>query len=121
MSVAAAGYGVRTFYTVVKYEYVSRADWGVMIIPKRGRLDLLHFKPTNQDPGFLRIRSSPHAVGGTDYTRRFLGFGGGSTPSGGRFVSIPFWLISVAFAAPAVVIVCREWKRQAGGPGLCPN
>ena len=120
-SVAAAALGVRTFYRVVKYEYVSRGDWGVMVIPKRGRVDLLYFPRTSQDSGFLRIASSPHIIGGTDYARRVLGFGGGRTPSGGRFVSVPFWFIAVMFALPAVVMVRGEWRRRKVRPGLCPG
>ena len=120
-SVGAAFLGVRTFYRVAKYQYVSQDGWGVMVIPKRGRLDLVYMrKSPDPDPGFIRIRGSPHGVGGTDYGRRVLGFGGGRAPSGGRYVNIPFWFIAVACAAPTVLLLRAEWRRRKSRPGTCP-
>src|SRR5215218_1130501 len=120
-SVVAAVLGVGTFYRVVKYEYVSHGQWGAMVIPKRGRLDLLYFhRSADQDPGLIRIHGSPHSTGGTDYGRRVLGFGGGRTPGGGRYVTIPFWIIALGCAAPPVLVLRGEWRRRKWRPGTCP-
>ena len=120
LCVGSAVMGVRTFYRVTKYEYVSEGTWGWMVIPKNGRVAVLYFRRSaDQDPGLLRIRSSPSTTGGTDYGKRFLGFGAGTTLGGGRYGSVPFWFLVLVFAVPPALILRSELRRRRSGPGRC--
>jgi hypothetical protein len=120
LCLALAGVGIRSFYRVEKFQYVWDGGTGMMVIPKKGRLDMLYFKAAGQDPGFLRIRGSPHSIGGTDYGRRVLGFGAGVSPAGGRYVNLPFWALALACAAPPALLVRTQLRRRRTRPGLCP-
>ena len=120
LCVGCAVAGVRTFYHVTKYDYVSRGTWGCMVIPKNGRLDLLVYRrKPDHDVGFTRIRSSPSTIGGTDYSRRVLGFGGEKVP-GGVYVNLPFWFLAAVLAVPPAIVVRGELRRRRRRvPGKC--
>jgi hypothetical protein len=106
-----AATGLRSFYRVDEPQYVMESGRGVMLIPKNGRVSVLVFKNPQSRPGFGWVRGSPYSIGGTDYGPRVLGFGGGTAPSGAKFVSVPFWFLALAFALPTARVVRREWRR----------
>src|SRR5688572_1543194 len=87
-----AAIGVRSLDRKDTIEYFSQDGRLVMLISKSGRLNVLYISRWKGDePGLShRTESAPFALGGTDYTRRFLGFGVGVSTNGGRFVNIPY-------------------------------
>lgn len=105
------------------WEYLARDGRLVMLISKRGRLDVLHIRRWNGDkPGLSYRESSAFALGGTDYSQRFLGFGAGVQSNGGRFVNIPYWsLTALTVILPAVAArrIARRFHSRAGVCAVC--
>jgi hypothetical protein len=123
LCVAACGMWMRSVSTLDKLEYQSQANWLAMVISKSGRMDLVYISPWQvDDPGFLYFTEfAPFALRGPDYSKRFLGFGGGVQLNGGRFVNIPYWFLALLFALPPAMTIRGILRRRARRPGLCPN
>jgi hypothetical protein len=121
LCVAAAAMAVRSFSVEDQLEYLSSDDRLLMLISKNGRLDVLYLSPwRGDDPGFTYMQGSPHAYGGTDYSKRVLGFGADVQLNGGRFVNIPYWFLALVAAAPLLVALKRiRHRRRLNRRGLC--
>src|SRR5688500_11311617 len=100
LSLGAIAAGVHSLFRAEKLEYVTEGGLMALLISKHGRLDVVFNPDWPGEPGFTRIRSSLSTMGGTDYNRRVLGFGGGRPPAGGWFVNVPYWFLAAAFAVP---------------------
>jgi hypothetical protein len=113
----------RSLYYEDTWEYLSRDERLVMIISKRGRVDLLYIaKWSGDEPGMSHRTSASSALGGTDYSHRFLGFGADVQLNGGRFINVPYWFLAcVAAALPAVAIRRIRARRRIARQGLCPR
>jgi hypothetical protein len=113
LCVAAIAMCVRSFDVEDELEYLSPGYRLLMLISKNGRLDVLYLSHWDvDDPGLTYLQGSPATYGGTDYSRRVLGFGAGVQLNGGRFVNVPYWFIALAVAAPPVVAVRRFRARR---------
>jgi hypothetical protein len=122
LCVAAAAMAVRSFSVEDELEYLSPGGRLLMLISKNGRLDVLYLSSwiSDDDPGFTYMQGSPAAYGGTDYSKRALGFGAGVQLNGGRFVNIPYWFLALSAAVPPFVAVKRIRKRRRlSRRGLC--
>jgi hypothetical protein len=104
------------------WEYLGRDGRLVMVISKRGRLDVLHIRRWSggDEPGLsYRTGSAPFALGGTDYSRRFLGFGAGVQPNGGRFVNLPYWSLAALSAVLPLLAARNLLRRPRSAAGVC--
>ncbi len=55
---------------------------------------------TGEEPGLShRAHARAFALIGTDYSRRFLGFGRDVQLNGGQLVTVPYWFLAAAAAA----------------------
>lgn len=119
------GFSCMAFRSVQRgdtWEYLSRDGRLVMLISKSGRLDVLYIsKWAGDEPGLLYYTErAPFALGGTDYSHRFLGFGGGAQLNGGRFVNIPYWcLATLAAVAPLLATLGIVRRRRSVRRGFC--
>jgi hypothetical protein len=124
LGVAAIAMAGRSFAVEDELEHLSPGGRLVMLISKNGRLDVLYLAEWRDDqPGFSYLQGSPAGYGGTDYSKRVLGFGAGVQLNGGRFVNIPYWFLAgLAAVPPAALLVkfrgCRRRVRRRRG--LCP-
>ena len=122
--VASAWLGARSFRLHERYEYQSPNDYTALIISKNGRFDLLYVSPWVADePGWVHFsHSADNSLGGTDYSRRLLGFGGGRQLNGGIFVNVPYWFTAAIGALPMLLLVRAERRRRRivrGGCAVC--
>jgi len=118
---ASAWLGVRSFTTFDELSYESPANRAALVISKHGRFDVLFLSAWPCDePGFSH-RSYPenNALGGTDYSRRVLGFGGGEQLNGGVFVNVPYWFPAVMGVVPVAMVVRAERRRGRIAGGAC--
>jgi hypothetical protein len=122
LCVACVRLTLRSYRVKDKWEYVSANDWSWYTISKQGRVDLLYTAHApHDDYGWTYIRGAPGTTGGTDYGARFLGFGTGVAPAGGRFVNVPYWFLILLTALWPLFVAraeLRRWRRF--GEGLCP-
>jgi hypothetical protein len=122
LCVAAAAMAVRSFSVEDQLEYLSPDERLLMLISKNGRLDVLYLAAwrAGDDPGFTYMQGSPDTYGGTDYSKRVLGFGADVQLNGGRFVNIPYWFLALAAAVPPFVALKRiRHRRRLNRRGLC--
>ena len=121
---ASAWFGARSFRVHERHEYQSPDDYTALIISKNGRFDLLYVSPwVGDEPGWMDFsHPADSSLGGTDYSRRLLGFGGGRQLNGGIFVNVPYWFTAAIGALPALLLVRAERRRRRilrGGCAVC--
>jgi hypothetical protein len=119
---ASAWFGARSFRVHERHEYQSSDDYTALIISKNGRFDLLYVSPWVADEtGWTHFsHSADSSLGGTDYSRRLLGFGGGQQLNGGIFVNVPYWFTAAIGAVPTLLLVRAERRRRRILRGGCP-
>jgi len=119
--IASIWLGVRSFSIHERHAYESANNYTALIISKQGRFDLLYVSPwTADEPGWLHFsRPVDNSVGGTDYSHRVLGFGGGVQLNGGIFVNVPYWLTGVIGAVPPLLLARNELRRRRKRHGAC--
>ena len=122
LSLGFCGMGLRSLAHGDTWEYLARDGRLVMLISKKGRLDVLHIRRWNGDePGpSYRTQPAPFALGGTDYSHRWLGFGAGVQLNGGRFVNIPYWSLALLAAIPPALAARHMLRRSRWVAGVCP-
>ena len=122
VALAAAVLGVRSFYVQDDLNYETPANWTALIISKQGRFDVLYLTPWRCDePGWThRGYPASNSLGGTDYSRRVLGFGSGVQLNGGLFVNVPYWSLMLLTALPALMVIRSELRRRRFRAGGCP-
>ena len=120
--IASAWFGARSFRVHERYEYQSPHDYTALIISKNGRFDLLYVSPWVADEaGWMHFsHSADNSLGGTDYSHRVLGFGGGRQLNGGIFVNVPYWFTAAVGALPTLLLVRTERRRRRILRGGCP-
>ena len=119
--VATARLTLHSYRVKDKWEYVSAGGWSSLAISRAGRLDVLYSDAApHDDAGWTHVRGAPTSLGGTDYGRRFLGFGAGVAPSGARYVNVPYWFTLLLTALPPLAVARRELRRRRTfARGLC--
>jgi hypothetical protein len=120
--IASAWFGARSFRVHERFEYQSPHNYTALIISKNGRFDLLYVSPWIADESGWMHFSHPadNSWGGTDYSRRLLGFGGGRQLNGGIFVNVPYWFTAAVGAAALLLFVRAERGRRRILRGGCP-
>jgi hypothetical protein len=119
LCLGAVGLGVRSVYRKDKLEYVSATGRLVLLISTSGRLDVMYNPSWPGEEGFTHIRGLPSGVGATDYSRRFLGFGGRREPNGRGFVNVPYWFIALVCAVLPMLTIRAAVRRRKARPGVC--
>jgi hypothetical protein len=122
LCIASAWFGARSFRVHERHVYESPNDYTALIISKNGRFDLLYVSPWIADePGWMHFtHPADGTIGGTDYSRRVLGFGGGRQLNGGIFVNVPYWFTAAIGAGAALLFVRAERRRRRILQGGCP-
>jgi hypothetical protein len=103
---------VRSFYVEDSLRCQSSVGGRLVeFISRNGRLDVLYYGTWNGgvgDIGYTYVPGSPYALVGTDYSRRYIGFGTGITGYGGRFINLPYWLAVVVLA----ILPSIAWRQH---------